>query len=74
MVPEWIDVALKKALNVEPNLRQADTCELIHQLTTAKANHTVNDYVPIITRNPVRFWQVISIVLFICLVASLLNN
>ncbi|WP_351010548.1 bifunctional protein-serine/threonine kinase/phosphatase [Shewanella sp. S1-58-MNA-CIBAN-0166] len=74
MVPEWIDVALKKALNVEPNLRQADTCELIHQLTTAKANHTINDYVPIITRNPVRFWQVISIVLFICLVASLLNN
>lgn len=74
MVPEWMDNALKKALNIDPNLRQADTCELIHQLTTAKANQTVKDFVPLIARNPVRFWQVISIALFLCLVASLLNN
>ncbi|WP_254693678.1 bifunctional protein-serine/threonine kinase/phosphatase [Shewanella sp. MEBiC00475] len=72
MVPEWIDLALKKALNIEPNLRQADTCELIHQLTTASLNRNAKHFVPLINRNPVRFWQIISIVLFLALMASLL--
>jgi serine/threonine protein phosphatase PrpC len=74
MVPEWIDLALKKALNIEPSLRQGDTCELLHQLTTARVNHTAKDFIPIIARNPVRFWQVISIVLFLCLLVCLINH
>ncbi|WP_350431149.1 bifunctional protein-serine/threonine kinase/phosphatase [Shewanella sp. H8] len=72
MVPEWIDQALRKALNIEPNLRQADTCELIHQLTTASINRNTKHFVPLINRNPVRFWQITSIVLFLALMASLL--
>ncbi|GGP55905.1 bifunctional protein-serine/threonine kinase/phosphatase [Shewanella saliphila] len=72
MVPTWIDDALKKALNIEPNLRQADTCELIHQLTTASAHQRPQHFVPLISRNPVRFWQVTSIVLFLALMTSLL--
>jgi serine/threonine protein phosphatase PrpC len=73
MVPEWIDIALKKALNIEPNLRQADTCELIYQLTTSKSHKRPTDFAPLITRNPVLFWQVISILLFIALMISLLK-
>jgi hypothetical protein len=72
MVPTWIDQALKKALSIEPNLRQADTCELIHQLTTASAKQGPRHFVPLISRNPVRFWQITSIVLFLALMTSLL--
>ncbi|WP_445777662.1 protein kinase domain-containing protein [Shewanella sp.] len=72
MVPTWIDQALKKALSIEPNLRQADTCELIHQLTTASAKQGPQHFVPLISRNPVRFWQITSIVLFLALMTSLL--
>ena len=72
MVPEWIDLTLKKALNIEPNLRQADTCELIHQLTTASVNQQTKHFVPLINRNPVRFWQITSILLCLALIVSLL--
>ncbi|MCT8986131.1 bifunctional protein-serine/threonine kinase/phosphatase [Shewanella phaeophyticola] len=72
MVPTWIDDVLKKALNIEPNLRQADTCELIHQLTTPSAHQRPQHFVPLISRNPVRFWQITSIVLLLALMTSLL--
>ncbi|GGP83536.1 bifunctional protein-serine/threonine kinase/phosphatase [Shewanella ulleungensis] len=72
MVPIWIDQALKKALSIEPNLRQADTCEFIHQLTTASAQQRPKHFVPLINRNPVRFWQATSIVLLLALITSLL--
>lgn len=73
MVPEWMDKVLKKAMSIEPAFRHADTCEFIHQLSTPKLISTTKVSVPLIDRNPLKFWQVTAIILFISLVISLLN-
>ncbi|MGZ9898723.1 protein kinase domain-containing protein [Shewanella gaetbuli] len=74
MVPEWIDAVLKKAMSIEASFRQADSCEFIHQLTTPQPNKVSKTTVPIIDKDPVKFWQVVSIMLFIALVASLVTG
>jgi serine/threonine protein phosphatase PrpC len=73
MVPEWMDKVLKQAMSIEPAFRQADSCEFIHQLCTPKQEGGTKVSVPLIDRNPLKFWQVTSIILFISLVISLLN-
>lgn len=64
MVPEWMDTALEKALSIEPSFRFVDTNEFIHALTTpAKAKPKTT--IPFIERNPVKFWQTVSVILLI---------
>ncbi|GAA0784498.1 MULTISPECIES: bifunctional protein-serine/threonine kinase/phosphatase [Pseudomonadati] len=73
MVPEWMDSVLKQAMSIESTFRQADTCEFIHQLSTPKQERAMKVNVPFIDRNPLKFWQVTSIILFLLLVISLVN-
>jgi len=73
MVPEWMDKVLKQAMSIESTFRQADTCEFIHQLSTPKQEREMKVNVPFIDRNPLKFWQITSIILFLLLVISLVN-
>ena len=56
-IPIWVDKAIEKAVNINPNNRFS----ILSEFTYALIN---NDYVPLIKRNPVQTWQFISIILF----------
>lgn len=73
-LPVWLDLALKKSTQAEPNLRYQAFSEFNTDL--GKPNLTaIEDYKnqPVIERNPVQFWQGVSALLFIILIFVLAN-
>jgi len=69
MVPVWMDGALKKALSITTDLRHMDLSEFIYDINNPNASFSSEIRQPWIERNPVRFWQSVSGVLFLtCLV------
>lgn len=71
-LPIWLDLCLKQCTQPNPKLRYQAFSELATDLS--KPNVTaVEEYKkqPVLQRNPVRFWQGVSWLLFICLLVSL---
>ncbi len=64
-IPVWVDKALEKAVSINPEQRFTRLSEFNAALTNANSRLINNDYVPLIKRNPVRVWQLISTALFI---------
>ena len=63
-LPAWVDLALKKAVTPTPTRRYDAMSELMHDLTVP--NQAMVDKLetaPLLERNPVRFWQLVSLVL-----------
>lgn len=71
LVPVWIDGAIKKALRFDPNRRYGDVSEFIHELTNPNPKYKKYRSGPILVRNPLLFWQLSTLLLFIALLASL---
>ena len=66
MVPTWIDGALKKATAVIPELRYAELSEFIYDLNRPNPKFMrQEDNIPLLQRNPLRFWQGLSGLLII---------
>jgi serine/threonine protein kinase/serine/threonine protein phosphatase PrpC len=61
--PAWIDYTLKKALNPDPNKRYDALSEFIYDLRHPNKAFLNQDRPPLLERNPVAFWQGVSIVL-----------
>ena len=72
-LPAWLDRALLRALAVEPRERYADAIEFAFELEhgSLRAVAHVVERPPLYERNPVRFWQVVSIMLLIALLIAL---
>ncbi|WP_426050301.1 bifunctional protein-serine/threonine kinase/phosphatase [Brevundimonas sp. SL161] len=72
-MPAWLEAAILRTLAVEPGDRFADVEELIHVLEggSAAAVPPSRD-LSLMEREPVRFWQGISAVLLVLLLASLM--
>lgn len=72
-LPAWLDHALSKAVSVDPNQRHADTMELAFELENglAQGGAQPTQQRALLERNPVLFWQLVSAVLLIALLASL---
>lgn len=68
-VPVWIDGALRKALQPDPNKRYAALSEFVFDLRHPKREFLDAARAPLIERDPVRFWQGVSLVLAIIVVA-----
>lgn len=75
-IPIWVDKAIEKAVNINPDNRFSILSEFTYALNKPDSSLINNDYVPLIKRNPVRTWQVISFVLVIVnlLLVYKLNN
>ena len=71
-LPHWIDISLQKATQANPASRYQAFSEFYRDLSKSNTS-AVEDYnsQPIMQRNPVMFWQSISFILFVCLIASL---
>jgi len=66
MVPIWIDGALKKATSIAPHTRYNELSEFLYDLNTPNPSFMrTEDSIPLLQRNPLRFWQGLSAILMI---------
>lgn len=70
-VPGWVDEALRKALQAQPQARQADVAEFVHELHHPGPEYLKRRRPALMERHPVVFWKGVSLVLFVLLVGVL---
>ena len=64
-IPVWVDKAVEKAVNINPENRFSILSEFTYALNKPDSSLINSDYVPLIKRSPIRTWQAISFVLVI---------
>ena len=69
-LPLWIDDTLEKALKVDPFKRYPVISEFVQDLRQPNKLFLAKTKPPLIQRDPVMFWQGVSLTLFILLVAQ----
>jgi serine/threonine protein kinase len=69
-LPIWIDDTLKKALKMDPLKRYPVLTEFIHDLRQPNKLFLAKTKPPLMQRDPIMFWQFISLMLFILLIAK----
>lgn len=67
-IPAWVDVPLRKALQPDPYKRFEEISEFIHALKQPSPQYLSRSRPPLLERNPVAFWQLISFCLFCLLI------
>lgn len=76
-LPAWLDASLARAVALDPAERHGDALELAFEFEHHLA-HGPNAESPrrvsLYARNPLRFWQVVSALLLLALLASLLTR
>ncbi|MDN3638815.1 bifunctional protein-serine/threonine kinase/phosphatase [Simiduia curdlanivorans] len=65
-LPEWLDYAISKAVHVNPQKRYQDVAEFVYELEHPNANFMRRAKPPLLERDPVLFWQGLSLLL-LCL-------
>ncbi|WP_206239706.1 bifunctional protein-serine/threonine kinase/phosphatase [Novosphingobium terrae] len=71
-LPAWAEAVLMRCVAIEPGERFGDVVDLLRALEGGAAvERRPMRPLPLIERYPVRFWQAVSLVLLIALVASL---
>jgi len=65
MVPDWMDGALQKALQVSSELRYDALSEFVYDLEHPNAEFMDKSHIPLSRRNPLKFWQAASGVLLL---------
>lgn len=72
MLPLWMDGALKKATQINPDLRYDDISEFLWDLKKPNEELMGGHHIPLIKRKPLLVWKTAAIVLFLTQLASLL--
>lgn len=72
-IPTWVDYALHNALRIEPTKRYPVISEFMYDLKHPNPSSQIHFRLPIAERNPVLFWQRISLILSVLLVLALWN-
>jgi serine/threonine protein phosphatase PrpC len=71
-LPAWLDAVLMRSVAVDPDERFGDMIEILRALEGGAAIPRLSSRaLPLIERNPVRFWQGICLCLAIALIAAL---
>ena len=70
-LPAWLDTTLARATHPEPHRRYPALSELLHDLRHPGQDWQARHQPPLVERHPVRFWQGVSAVLLLALIASL---
>jgi serine/threonine protein phosphatase PrpC len=71
-LPAWLDSTLMRAVAIDPADRFGDAIELLRALEGGAAVARVDQrFVPLIERNPVLFWQLVSLALAVALIISI---
>jgi serine/threonine protein phosphatase PrpC len=72
-LPAWLDAALSRALAVDPADRQGDVLEFVQSIESGPVGRAApaRRRPPLHQRNPLMFWQFVSIILAIALLVAL---
>ncbi|TBU79139.1 bifunctional protein-serine/threonine kinase/phosphatase [Phytopseudomonas daroniae] len=70
-LPAWIDDVLRKATQPNPLKRYDEPAEFVHELRHPSQAFLDSRRPPLMERNPLLFWKVISAVLAVCVVVLL---
>ena len=62
-LPRWVDAALRRAVHPDPAQRQEAVSEFIAELRRPNPAYTRDGPLPLVERNPVRFWQCVAALL-----------
>ncbi len=57
-VPAWMDAAIRRAVDTDPEKRYPHISEFIHDLSHPNSIYLNYKSVPLMRRNPLRFWQI----------------
>lgn len=71
--PIWIDESLKKALSIDPTKRYSELSEFLFDLKTPNQKFLNKTKPPLIKEHPEKFWQGVSLLLFIIIVVLLIK-
>ncbi|GAA6204441.1 bifunctional protein-serine/threonine kinase/phosphatase [Thalassotalea sp. SU-HH00458] len=73
-IPFWLDLCLKQCTEPDPSLRYQAFSEFQKDLTKPNLS-AIEEYKkqPILQRDPIKFWQGMSVILFVLLIISLTN-
>ena len=69
-LPIWLDYTLKRGLEINPLKRYGEISEFIQDLRHPNKIYLAKTKPPLIERDPVMFWQCVSIILFIIVIAQ----
>jgi serine/threonine protein kinase len=69
-LPLWLDYTLKRAVHINPLKRYGELSEFIQDLRQPNKVYLAKTKPPLMERDPVMFWQAISLVLFIIVIAQ----
>ena len=72
-IPDWIDGVLKKAVHPDPYKRYDTLSEFIADLRTPNKKFMSNENTPLAQRNPLVFWQTLSLILGFVILYLLAN-
>ena len=61
--PGWLDYTLSKAVHVDPLKRYEEVSEFIYELNNPNQQYLNKSKSPLIDRNPILFWQCVSLIL-----------
>ena len=72
-LPAWLDHCIARAISLDPRDRYADAVEFAFELEhgSLRAVPQRLERLPLYERNPVRFWQIVSLLLFVGLLIAL---
>jgi serine/threonine protein phosphatase PrpC/aminoglycoside phosphotransferase len=73
-IPAWIDGAIRKAVHPDPFKRYDEISEFIYDLRHPNPLYLRKDGVPLLERNPIRFWKGVSLVLLAIIVFLLTTH
>lgn len=71
LVPVWMDGALRKAVRAEPAVRYGELSEFVHDLSHPNPRFNSRNTLPLVQRNPLKFWRGLAALLFLTQVATL---
>jgi serine/threonine protein kinase/serine/threonine protein phosphatase PrpC len=75
MVPQWMDGALKKATSISPQGRYEELSEFIYDLSKPNKEFLSSaDSIPLLERNPLIFWKILSVILLLANLLQLYLN
>jgi len=73
-IPAWMDEAVKKAVHLDPLKRYESLSEFVYDLRHPNKEFITKTRPPLMERNPVAFWQVISSILAIVVIGLLATH
>ncbi|WP_207461601.1 bifunctional protein-serine/threonine kinase/phosphatase [Azospirillum sp. SYSU D00513] len=75
-LPAWLDLLLARATAADPKDRFGDVIEFALELENglARGRPVIVRRVPLYDRDPVRFWQILCLLLLLALIAALLGD